>query len=806
MNCQESWKDYTIYFDDKYGQIEIGSKYAGVEFHHSCPLPSRISFYYPVANSLDLSTDYWKRDQSFPISLVVKHDGITDTISNYAFPYNYTPYHAIFKKQFQDFLMEISYDFCEDLPVVVLNIRLINISDGIREFIVQTELKPILRSCHTYSWIQPEEALYHSQGKTYLAQFYNIETDSTVLFIENAGEDPDIFQRTNRENVKDSVGVFQYKKQLVPRQEMAIIQLIGTCSLLEEEKIKENSLANWKKSQSENKKRIDGYALDLSHFGVGDSELEQTAVWSKAIIASNIHYLHGQFVPMPCPAEYNFFFTHDLLLTSLGVVNFDLEYVKNGLSFLAELTKEDAILPHAYYWKDGQYITEFCGSDNWNHLWFIITAASYLKHSNDFETLDSIFPILKRSLSLMLENKGEDNLMYAKRPDWWDIGNKYGARVYVSALMYKALNDYVYIITHLRKDDSKALFYLKIADEIKNAVNEHFWDEEVGYLFNMLDEKKIDRHYYSGSLVAAWFNLIEGPRRIRLLQTVKDTLLDDEIGIRNAMPNDFHTLDSLYKFVKGEVGEPFVYFNGGVWSHGNAWYALALLADNQPDMALQVLKKYLTLAGIQKSPNGQPSFYEYRMTNPHSDRYGEIDKPTFLWAGGWFLHVLYRLAGLRENSYNAFFDPCLPEEFVNMSYDVTLLGKLSQVQWKGKGNHFQSILIDGQPQYSAVIYSPSKSIILTRGFPEKPYLAEGNCSIETVEYSPSQHLLSIRFSGITEQNVRLVIISPQKLKMIKLNKNNYQNVIDEQYLEEIYIYSITFPLAQQMNEMFLFFK
>jgi hypothetical protein len=46
-------------FDKHYGQVEVGGRYVGAEFHESRPIPSRISFYYPVANSIDLSTDYW---------------------------------------------------------------------------------------------------------------------------------------------------------------------------------------------------------------------------------------------------------------------------------------------------------------------------------------------------------------------------------------------------------------------------------------------------------------------------------------------------------------------------------------------------------------------------------------------------------------------------------------------------------------------------------------------------------------------------------------------------------------------------
>jgi hypothetical protein len=50
-----------VAFHGGYGSIEVGGPYAGFESHHSRPLPSRISFYAPVANSMDLSTDYWRR-------------------------------------------------------------------------------------------------------------------------------------------------------------------------------------------------------------------------------------------------------------------------------------------------------------------------------------------------------------------------------------------------------------------------------------------------------------------------------------------------------------------------------------------------------------------------------------------------------------------------------------------------------------------------------------------------------------------------------------------------------------------------
>ncbi len=66
-------KDIEVSFNGD-AQIETGNHYIGTEFHHGFPLPQRISFYYPAANSIDLSTDYWKRDSTFIMSVGIKEE------------------------------------------------------------------------------------------------------------------------------------------------------------------------------------------------------------------------------------------------------------------------------------------------------------------------------------------------------------------------------------------------------------------------------------------------------------------------------------------------------------------------------------------------------------------------------------------------------------------------------------------------------------------------------------------------------------------------------------------------------------
>ncbi|NIV11194.1 MAG: hypothetical protein GWN62_07845, partial [Aliifodinibius sp.] len=97
-----------------------GGNFVGAEFHHSRPLPSRISFYYPVANSIDLSTDYWMRDESQPFLIRLNFDGQIKEIGTEPWTYRYTPFFAAFEKADSSYQMLITYHFSKDFPAMVV--------------------------------------------------------------------------------------------------------------------------------------------------------------------------------------------------------------------------------------------------------------------------------------------------------------------------------------------------------------------------------------------------------------------------------------------------------------------------------------------------------------------------------------------------------------------------------------------------------------------------------------------------------------------------------------------------------------
>ncbi|MFV1979881.1 MAG: amylo-alpha-1,6-glucosidase, partial [Rhodothermia bacterium] len=715
--------DLTKQFDGLRGQLQIGGPFVGLEFHHSRPAPSRLSFYYPVANSIDLSTDYWRRDESMPFSIKVAVNGVEEDLAAESLPYRWTPANAVFEKASPTHRTLISYRFGETLPIVVIQIDVTNLLEESVQVDLTTSLATTLRTSHAYTWRDTASVRYSEHGSVYRADFDAQDTGNATVFVVNAGATPSASESSVGMR-KDPFAEFAYSKTLGPGDKLQVIQLIGSSHRSESMEIVRLARMNWRKEVMDFERRVADF-VDASSFSIDDASLIETARWSKAIQQVNRHPLEGHRVPMPSPAQYNFFFTHDLLLTDLGVVQFDTALVRHDLRYLLDLDRGDHVLTHARYWRDDAYVSEIAGSDNWNHLWFVLLTSSYLKHSGDGRLVGELSPLLSRSIELMLENF-DGGLMHGERPDWWDIGHVYGAKAYLTILTIRAIRAYAYIVVSLGLDDPRISEYMARADLMQTRLTEELWDDKAGYLLNRLDNEEVDRHLYMGSLLAVVFDLVDDAKKLRMLETARRELLDPEIGLRTVAPTDFHEQIERYRFQGLEMGLPGRYINGGVWPHGNAWYAMALMAAGEPDSALAAVKRYYTLDGIESSPGGQPALYEYRRTDSESPAYGELDKTTFLWAGGWYLSLLYQLAGVRESEWNIRFDPDLPSGFEEASFDIMAAGRRMHVQWHGRGEYFKRILVDGLPAYSTVIVEPLlkpfSEIDLIRGRPETPYL------------------------------------------------------------------------------------
>jgi len=752
-----------VAFDGLRGQVEVGGAYAGVEFHDSRPVPARFSFYYPVANSIDLSTDYWQRGSSRPLSLVVRVDGRADTLGTAPWAYRWTPYRVTFHDEAPDYRATLDYRFADTLPVVVLRLTLHNTSGRRALFEVDTRLATTLRTSHAYTTREPARTGYVDDGTAFLASFDAADTDSVDLFVASVGAPP-----ASGAAPGGAGAAFRYSRTLAPGDSLVVTQLIGTAQRGESAAIRRRAVDTWAAEATAYEDGVRRYVGEGAFARLPDPELRETDRLARALLRADRHYLDGQVVPMPSPAEYNFFFTHDLLLTDLGAVYYDPARVRDDLGYVRSLVRADSVLPHARYWRDSTYVVEPANADNWNHLWAVLLAASYLKHGGDPAPIEALYPTLQRSMALMLGNE-RDGLMYAERPDWWDIGHVYGPRAYLTALTVRALDAYAYVTLRLGRADAALPAHAVTAARLRRSLVDRLWDDEAGYLLNGLDSTSTDRHYYTGSLLAVWFDLLDPARRDTLLATARRELLDPEVGVRNAMPMDYHLLTEQYRFLEGEVGAPGLYMNGGVWPQGNAWYALALIAAGRVDEARDALERYLSVAGVQDSPNGQPAFYEYRNAAPDSPAYGAIDKPTFLWAGGWYLHVLYQLAGVRETPWTLGFSPLLPTGFEGVAYDLAVYGTTCRVTWSGEGRVFRRIVVDGVETPSAILTGPAERVELERGVPTAPYLAAASAIVDRVAREDNGRALAVHLRGVAGQEVTLEVVGPAPLPTIRVD-------------------------------------
>jgi len=299
------------------------------------------------------------------------------------------------------------------------------------------------------------------------------------------------------------------------------------------------------------------------------------------------------------------------------------------------------------------------------------------------------------------------------------------------------------------------------ADGLQRALNDRLWDDERDYLMNRNGDAD-DLHYYAGSLLGAVYGLLDGRRGEELVATAEQQLVDSRLGMRTVAPTDFH-LDSViayFKLAGNEAGQPFFYINGGVWPHTTAWYIQALQTLGHSDRAYAFLRNTMTLDGIASSPNGQPALYEYRSTDTTSEKYGSIDKPSFLWAGGKFLEALYTVFGVREHEWNlSFVRP--PTGFDTIRYSLSL-GSLRHVVVTGGGGYLESLSIGGVDLPSSVLpFRPGEGdeIRIQWGALQRPYVSRLTAFLRDARYNDREGSLTIDIASFPGHEVAVDVMA-----------------------------------------------
>jgi hypothetical protein len=293
-------------------------------------------------------------------------------------------------------------------------------------------------------------------------------------------------------------------------------------------------------------------------------------------------------------------------------------------------------------------------------------------------------------------------------------------------------------------------------------------------------------------LLAAHYGLADTSRIREMIGTAQDKIVDPKIGVYTVYPMDFQELIDYLKLAGNEAGDAYTYLNGGIWPHGNAWSAMALIAAGMHDEAAKHIRTTMTVKGVMDSPNGYPAMFEYRVSDKNNPaRYGKIDKPQFMWAAGWYLYSLYQLHGIRETEWNIRFAPYLGDTNNPVSFDLMSAGKELSVTLSGAGERIGRMRIDGQASASAVLSSVPIAgpgvVEVDMGTLSTPMLMELGAVLSDARYDVRSKRLSIAYSSFVGHDVTMEIHATSMPKLIRMNGKRVQNWTSHRLADRVVI-------------------
>ena len=239
-------------------------------------------------------------------------------------------------------------------------------------------------------------------------------------------------------------------------------------------------------------------------------------------------------------------------------------------------------------------------------LWYFIAIHKYLAATADEEfVLSELLPVLKEIIDWHFKGTRynihvtEDGLLYAgekgQQLTWmdarigdWVVTPRMGKPVEVQALWYNALRIFADLLRKNKQEEDAALVELS-AEKAKQSFETTFWNNEGGYLYDLIDEDgNPDPSLRPNQLFAISlpFSLLEGEKAKAVLDIVTSELYTP-VGLRSLPPGDEH-----YVGVYG--GSPLKrdgsYHQGTVWSWLLGSYADAINKTDKKNSKEQLEK------------------------------------------------------------------------------------------------------------------------------------------------------------------------------------------------------------------------
>ncbi len=257
--------------------------------------------------------------------------------------------------------------------------------------------------------------------------------------------------------------------------------------------------------------------------------------------------------------------------------------------------------------------------------------AFILKYNGDTEWVKRIYPNLKRFITYYEENaKHESGLFYFfddfaigvdNDPSTFYRPDNSSASIFINSLMYMELGAMSHIASLIGNTEDERYYSLKQA-ELKNAINEHCYDEKDGMYYScdinlrpiepdVLLHSGAPRHYSTliqrlgcwSSFLPLWAGI---PSKEQAERIVKENLLDEKAFWAPYGVRSLSKYEKMYRLVG--TGNPSSW-QGGVWILSNYFVFKALLRYGYKKEADELATKTLDLLNKDLEENG--AFHEY---------------------------------------------------------------------------------------------------------------------------------------------------------------------------------------------------
>lgn len=334
-------------------------------------------------------------------------------------------------------------------------------------------------------------------------------------------------------------------------------------------------------------------------------------------------------------------------------------------------------------------------------IWAIAAWEIY-KVTGDRDWLESIYPVIKRSVEADLKNalddetglvKGESSFLDWREqtyPQWMQPADIYESRCLgTNAVHYQANIVLAAIAKTLGKNDV-ATIHEQVAVRIRKAINDLLWLN--------------DKQYYGQFLYGRTFGILS-PRSDALgealcvLFGIADLGRQKEI-VANTPVNVFG-IPCIYP----QIPDIPPYHNNGVWPFVQSYWAMASAkaANEQSVLASMAAIWRPAALFLTNKENFVASTGDFAATQINSDN--------MLWSLAGNIAMIYKvLFGIEYHDDHISFKPFVPEALkgertlTNYKYR----GAVLDIEMEGFGNAIRSITMDGKPLANAVIPSSLK--------------------------------------------------------------------------------------------------